>query len=101
MSSPASARVPFGRSVSWSVVGNVFFTICQFGAVVLLARMGSVEVLGRFALALALTAPVFLLACLNLRIIQATDAREQFRFTDYIALRLLATAAALVAVVIL
>ncbi len=101
MNSPASARIPFGQSVSWSLVGNVFFTICQFGAVVLLARMGSVEVLGRFALALALTAPVFFLASLNLRIIQATDVREQFRFTDYVALRLLATAAAFVAVVLL
>jgi len=99
MMSPSSTRVGLAQSVSWAVVGNVFFAICQWGAVVLLARMGSVEVLGRFALALALTAPVFLLASLNLRIIQATDAQERFRFPDYVALRMVATTVALVTVV--
>jgi O-antigen/teichoic acid export membrane protein len=95
--SSSSPAVPLGRSVSWALVGNVFYAICQWGAVVLLARLGSVEVLGRFALALALTAPVFLLASLQLRSILATDAREQFRFMDYAALRWLAMMAALLA----
>jgi hypothetical protein len=94
----SSPSVPLGHSVSWALVGNVFYAICQWGAVVLLARMGSVEVLGRFALALALTAPVFLLAGFQLRAVLATDAREQFRFTDYVALRLLAMLGALLAV---
>jgi O-antigen/teichoic acid export membrane protein len=101
MTSPSVSRVPLGHSVSWSMLGNVFFAVCQWGAVVLLARLGSVEVLGSFALALALTAPVFLLASLHLRVIQATDAREQFRFTDYVALRLLASTVALAVVVLL
>jgi O-antigen/teichoic acid export membrane protein len=97
----SSPGVPLGHSVSWALVGNVFYAICQWGAVVLLARLGSVEVLGRFALALALTAPVFLLAGFQLRGILATDAREQFRFTDYVAVRLLAMLASLLAVGVL
>lgn len=95
--SSSPPAVPLGRSVSWALVGNVFYAICQWGAVVLLARLGSVEILGRFALALALTAPVFLLASLQLRSILATDAREQFRFMDYAALRTLAMLLALLA----
>jgi len=91
----APPAVPLGRSVSWALFGNVFYAACQWGAVVLLARLGSFEVLGRFALALALTAPIFLLASLQLRSVLATDALEQFRFGDYAALRWLAMGAAL------
>jgi O-antigen/teichoic acid export membrane protein len=97
-SSPSAA---LGRNVSWALAGNVFYAVCQWGAVVLLARLGSVEVLGRFALALALTAPVFLLASFQLRSILATDAREQFRFVDYAALRLLAMVASLLVAALL
>jgi len=93
----SSPSAPLGRSVTWALVGNAFYAICQWGAVVLLARLGSVEVLGRFALALALTAPVFLLASLQLRSVLATDARGQYRFMDYAALRWLAMQAALLA----
>lgn len=100
MSSPPPSK-SLGHSVSWTLAGNIFYAICQWGSVVLLARMGSVEVLGRFALGLALTAPVFLMASFYLRGIQATDAREQFRFADYLALRLLAMIAALAVIVLL
>jgi O-antigen/teichoic acid export membrane protein len=90
--------VHLGRSVSWALGGIVIYAICQWGAVILIARLGSVDVLGRFALALALTAPVFLLASLQLRSILATDAQEQFRFMDYAALRVLAMLTAMLAV---
>jgi O-antigen/teichoic acid export membrane protein len=63
---------------------------------VVLAKNGSPEMVGRFALALGMTAPILLLSSLQLRAVQATDARERFHFGQYLALRLLTTAAALV-----
>jgi O-antigen/teichoic acid export membrane protein len=61
---------------------------------VVLAKLGTAEQVGQFVLGLAVTAPVMLFSGLRLRSVQATDARGDFRFGDYFALRLLCTAAA-------
>jgi O-antigen/teichoic acid export membrane protein len=53
---------------------------------------------GQFALGLALCAPVMMLANLQLRSVQATDARNEHRFGDYLALRLATTALAFAAI---
>jgi O-antigen/teichoic acid export membrane protein len=82
---------PLWRSFSWAFAGNLVYTGCQWGMLVLLAKIGSPELVGQFALGLAITAPVFMLANLQLRAIQATDARGTYRFGDYFALRLITT----------
>jgi O-antigen/teichoic acid export membrane protein len=46
-------------------------------------------------LGVAITAPVFMFANLNLRSVQATDARREYYFGEYLALRLLMIASAL------
>lgn len=65
---------------------------------IVLARLGSPAVVGEYALALAVTAPIVLLASMSLRTVQASDARGLFTFSDYLGLRLLTTALALLAV---
>jgi O-antigen/teichoic acid export membrane protein len=57
---------------------------------VVLARLGNPRMVGDFAFALALTAPVFVFATLNMRTVQATDQRGQFLFGDYVYLRIMA-----------
>src|SRR5262249_32128421 len=52
------------------------------------------QLVGEFALALAITAPIVLGAGLSLRSVQATDAAAEYRFGDYLLLRLLTAAAA-------
>lgn len=54
----------------------------------LLAKLGGREMLGEFALAVALTAPVAMLAHLNLRAVLATDVGARRRFSDYLTVRL-------------
>lgn len=54
---------------------------------------------GRFALALAVTAPVFMFTNLQLRAVQATDRSHQFAFADYLGLRILSTGLALLVIV--
>lgn len=79
---------------AWGLLGNVALGACQWGVVILLARWGDTLMVGQFALAMAVTTPVVLLAGLALRTVQATDARADFRFGEYLALRLLTSAAA-------
>lgn len=88
---PRSLRANF----SWTFVGNVIYAGCQWAMLIVLAKLGSPVVVGRFALGLALTAPVIMLTNLQLRNIQATDARRAHRFGEYLALRLVAAPVAL------
>ncbi|MGL5924168.1 lipopolysaccharide biosynthesis protein [Chroococcidiopsis sp.] len=85
------------RNFSWNFVGNVVYAACQWGMLVVLAKVGSPEIVGQFTLGLAVTAPIFLFANLQLRTIQATDTKQQYVFGDYLALRLIATALAILA----
>lgn len=64
-----------------------------------LAKLGSPEMVGQFTLGLAVTAPVFMFTKLHLRVVQATDARNQFVFGDYLGLRLISTGLALLIIV--
>jgi O-antigen/teichoic acid export membrane protein len=65
---------------------------------VVLARLGSPDLVGQFALGLATTAPVMAFSLLGLRAVQATDARRRVLFADYLALRVLTTIFALVVI---
>ena len=96
---PPLAVPPLRHSFSWTFAGYAAQAACQWGMLVVLAKLGSKQIVGQYAWGLAVTAPVMLLANLQLREVQATDAREQFRFGHYLALRLAAIAAALLAVV--
>jgi O-antigen/teichoic acid export membrane protein len=83
---------------SWTFAGNVIYAACQWGMLSALARLGSPELVGQFALALAVTSPVFMLANLQLRGVQATDARSEYTFSDYVRVRLITTVIAVLSV---
>lgn len=97
---PRNARPPLTlrANFAWTFVGNVIYSGCQWGMLVVLARLGDAEMVGRFALGLAITAPVFMFSNLQLRAVQATDARQEYLFGDYLTARLLMSAAALLVV---
>jgi O-antigen/teichoic acid export membrane protein len=84
------ARVPhLGISVLWTLSGYAVYMACQWAMLVVVARLGSPEKVGEFALGLAVSAPVVLFTNLGLRRIQVTDASGGFLFGDYFGLRLL------------
>lgn len=89
-------RLSLKKNFSWSLVGNVIYAGCQGGILVILAKLTIPEMVGRFALGLAITAPIIMLCNLQLREIQATDAMEEYQFGNYLALRLITTALALI-----
>jgi len=76
------------RNFSWVFVGNAVYNACQWGLIVVLAKLGSPELVGRYTLALALTAPVFMFTNLNLTVVLASDAKGKFPFGTYLGLRL-------------
>jgi O-antigen/teichoic acid export membrane protein len=87
---PLSLRSNF----AWAVSGNAVYAACQWGMIVALAKFGNTIMVGQFSLGLALVTPVLMFSNLNLRAVQATDARRQFGFSEYLRLRLISTIAA-------
>lgn len=67
----------------------------------ILAKLGSPEMVGQFTLGLAITAPVIMFTNLQLRIVQATDTRKHYSFSDYLGLRLISTALALAIITVI
>ena len=92
---PLGSRTNF----SWSAIGNAGYAISQWAIVIALAQLGTPADVGRFALGLAITAPIVLLSGLQLRAVYATDARAQFGFAEYLTLRLFTAACAIVVVI--
>jgi O-antigen/teichoic acid export membrane protein len=98
---PPIQRLSLRANFVWSLLGNVVYAACQWGILVVLAKFGSPVLVGEFALALAVTAPVMIFASLSLRNVQATDARGEYEFADYLSLRGVATALAMVVIAVL
>lgn len=86
------------QNFSWTFAGNLIYAACQWAMLVLLAKLGSPEMVGQFTLGLAIATPITLFSNLQLRAIQATDAKNQYRFTDYLELRLLTNGLAFLAI---
>src|SRR3982751_3860284 len=86
---------------SWTFAGNVVYAGCQWGMLMVLAKLGNPLMVGQYALGLAVTAPVIMLSNLQLRGVLATDARETHRFSTYLALRVWTTAAAVLAIAVI
>ncbi|HEY3443680.1 MAG TPA: oligosaccharide flippase family protein [Paludibaculum sp.] len=97
LSPPSSLRAGF----AWTLAGNAIYAASQWGLLSILAKLGGRDVLGEYALAVALTAPVAMLAHLNLRAVLATDVSGQRRFRDYISLRLVVSGLALAAMAVM
>jgi O-antigen/teichoic acid export membrane protein len=83
----------------WASTGNAVYAASQWGMMSILAHWGSAEMVGEYAMGIALTAPVLMLAQLNLRSVIATDPNAEPSFADYRDLRFLMMAAGLAAIV--
>jgi O-antigen/teichoic acid export membrane protein len=81
---------------TWTLVGNAVYSGGQWATLVLLAKLTRPELVGQYALGLAIALPVLMFTSLQLRSLLTTDVREQIHFGDYLSFRLLSTALALV-----
>jgi O-antigen/teichoic acid export membrane protein len=83
---------------AWILTGNLIYAICQWGAIVALAKLGSTFIVGQFSLGLAISTPVLMFTNLQLRAVQATDSRRLYSFGEYLRLRTTLTLAGLVVI---
>jgi len=84
----------------WTVIGTGTYQGSQFLMISMLAKLTNPGMVGEYALAFAICAPVFILANLNLKGVQATDARRDYSSADYLALRLVMSFFALTVVLL-
>lgn len=96
---PAGEIVPKALSLrlnfAWTSAGTIVYSALQWAALSVLAKLGSPEIVGQYALGIAVTTPILMLAQINLRAVVATDVRNENPFQDYLSLRILTTVAAL------
>jgi O-antigen/teichoic acid export membrane protein len=95
-----TAGLSLRANFSWVFVGNLIYAASQWGMLVSLAKLGSTEMVGQFALGLAVTAPITMFAGLKMRDVQATDARQDYLFGDYLGIRLTTSALAMLLIVL-
>ncbi len=88
------------HGVVWAAGSQGATMLAQAGIVILLAKLGSASVLGRYALALSIVTPITLLSRLQLRGLVTTDARGEYRFGEYLALRHVTNCVAFAAVLV-
>lgn len=83
-----------GRNFVWCLGGNYVFAACQALMVIVIAKLGTAEMLGQFALGLAISTPLVMLFDMQLRAVQAADAAGQWEFRHCLALRVICSIAA-------
>ncbi|HEV7732145.1 MAG TPA: hypothetical protein VGR62_08285 [Candidatus Binatia bacterium] len=96
---PLLAQV--ARNAQWALAANAYYVACQAAVLVVVARQGSPLLVGQLALALAVAAPVQLLASLQLRSAQATDVAGDFAFGEYLTVRAVGALASVIVVALL
>jgi O-antigen/teichoic acid export membrane protein len=99
----ASASLSFSeatvrRNVASTLAGNLVFSGTQWLITVAIARLGSMTMVGQYALGLAVCTPIFAFTGLQMRAVQATDCTGAYRFPDYLTVRIVGTVCALLAV---
>lgn len=93
-----SERSSLCADFSWTFVGNAVYAGGQFLMLVLLTKLVRPELVGQYALGLALVYPVMMLTNMQLRSVMNSGVRGRAQFGHYLSLRLLTTSAALVVI---
>ena len=83
---------------SWVLSGNVIYSACQWCIVIFLAKLGSPEDVGLYALGLAVAAPIIFFANLQVRTLLASDVKNEFRFGQYLTFEFVSLSMAFVAI---
>lgn len=79
----------------WTLLGNTVQLGSQWASVMMLAKLGTPELVGTYSLALGLCAPVIVVCSLGLRNVLVTDAKRVHAYPDMLGLRVLGTGVAM------
>src|SRR5699024_10103159 len=75
------------KNFSWNLLGSVIFAATQWLLIIVLTRLGSVEMVGYYTLGLAITSPLILFTNFQLRVLQATAKNDDYKFQELVATR--------------
>ncbi|MFC1500798.1 lipopolysaccharide biosynthesis protein [Candidatus Zixiibacteriota bacterium] len=92
---PASIRTNF----TWMFFGTVYYSTTMWAILSLFAKFGNAVIVGQFSLGMAICAPIVLFMSMQNRLVQATDAKNDYRFGHYMALGLFSNALAALVIV--
>jgi O-antigen/teichoic acid export membrane protein len=81
---------------SWMFVANATYAGGQFATLMLFVKLVQPELVGQYALGLAIVYPVMMFTNMQLRQVITSGARPRIEFGQYLGLRLLTTSLALV-----
>jgi len=85
----------------WAFTGNAIGNFCAWLLLVILTKLGTVSIVGILAIAQAVAMPISLLFSLKLHVVQVTDAKNDYKFGHYLALRTLMAGLAILTTVII
>src|SRR5580693_3459615 len=83
---------------AWMTLGYAVYAACQWAMVSVLARLATPEIVGQYALGVAVGTPILMLAQLNLRTVLATDVGCEHHFLEYRDIRVISLSAALLGI---
>ncbi|OYV03120.1 polysaccharide biosynthesis protein [candidate division bacterium WOR-3 4484_18] len=88
MQNEVYARLPSLRvNFLWVATGRAIFAITQWGIISALSKLGTPVLVGEYTLGLAISAPIFMFMSLQLRSVQAIDARGEYSLSHFLNLR--------------
>lgn len=82
----------------WAFLGNAVSAFCMWLLLILLAKMASVVTVGDFGIAQAVGLPISMLFSLKLQLAQVTDAKNEFDFGHYFALKVITSILAILVI---
>lgn len=85
----------------WIAAGNVTFAASQWAILIVFAKFLDAQSVGLFALALAISAPIFSLSSLNLRAIHVTDVDSEYWLRTFFEFRSIASLLSIVLVFVI
>jgi O-antigen/teichoic acid export membrane protein len=86
---------PLRRNFMWTAAGQAVYAVGQWVVIIVLAKIGGARSVGAFTLGVAIATPIVMFTNMQLRALQASDARSEFAFSDYVSLRIVTSAIAL------
>jgi O-antigen/teichoic acid export membrane protein len=95
MHKPLSLR----KNFVWAFFGNFIYAASQWGILMVLTKISTVEDVGTFGLATAISTPIIMFTNLQLVPLYVTDATRQYSFGEYLGLRLITVVIAVLTVV--
>lgn len=94
-------RLSFRRNFSWSFVGNLVYCGCMGVMLMAMTKLLPAEKVGIFILSTAIITPIEAFTNMNLRAVQGSDAKDEFCFGEYFALRILTVVVMLISAIII